>query len=136
MLWLDGSIIFYTAFESRGDAAKYIEDVLAGCVDAYAAEGSDDVRFAKRHKIDDRLAGCVDAYAAEESDDVKFAKRRKIDDSLAHAAGASDSFGEQLESLQGSLPETELMQMRVQRLLRLLETSPAAPSWGPPPPGM
>ena len=102
MLWLDGSIIFQTAFESRGDAAKYIEDVLAGRVDAYAAEGSDDVRFVKRHKIDDRLA---------------------------HAAGASDSFGKQLESLQGSLPQAELMQMRVQRLLHLLETSPVAPSW-------
>ena len=88
--------------------------------------------------IEDLLASRIDASEGVEQVVVSIAKRRRIDDRLAATSGAADStaFAEQMQSLEGLLSPSELMQMRANRLVRLLETAPFAPSWRPVPAGM
>ena len=111
LLWLDGATINQHAFPSRGQAVGFIEDFLAG-------------RFEKIQGVD---AGTD-----------QFAKRRRIDGRLTATSGAVDStaFAEQMQSLEGVLAPSELMQMRADHLVHLLKSSPCAPSWRPVPAGM
>lgn len=111
LLWLDSATINQHAFTSRGQAVGFIEDLLAGGIEASEGVEHNAGRVAKRHKIDDRLAA---------------------------TSGAADStaFADQMQSLEGLLAPSELMQMRADRLVRLLETSPFAPSWRSVPAGM
>jgi len=110
LLWLDSATIEQHGFNTRGQAIGFIEDPLAG---RFEGEG-------------------IEPSAAV------VAKRRKIEDRLTVTSGVddSDAFKDQMESLEGLLTHNELMQMKADRLVRLLETSPFAPSWGPPPAGM
>ena len=106
LLWLDGSTLLAHTFTSRSLAVGFIEDFLAR--PSKASEGVHPVaaRFAKRRKIGGRL------LASREGPD-------------------SAAFEEQLESLEGLVEPSELMQMRADFWLRQLVNSPCAASRRP-----
>ena len=96
-MWLDGSTICQHPFQTRAEAVGFIEDILAGRLQANEEDDPEVARIVKRHKIDDRLAVAPGA----------------IEDTL---------FREQMQSLEGFLPHNELMQMRAERLMSLLQS--------------
>lgn len=54
LMWLNSSTIFTHPFTSRAEAVGFLEDYMAGRVEA--SEGVErDATFAKRRKIEDRL---------------------------------------------------------------------------------
>ena len=61
------------------------------------------------------------------------AKRRKLTQPLLAPSGPPTSFAEQIESLEGSLPESNLRELKAERVLhelrRLMEHSAAPFSW-------
>jgi len=87
-----------------------------------------------RRKIEDRLIATSggddsDAFKEQVESLEGVLARRKIEDRLIATSGVddSDAFKEQMESLEGVLPPNELMQMRADRLVRLLvEATPIA----------
>ena len=96
LVWLDGSAIWQHPFETRAEAVGFIEDFLAGRLQENEEIKPEEARIVKRHKIHDRLA--------------------------ATPGGIEDTvFGEQMQNLEGLLPHHELMQMRAERLMSLLQ---------------
>jgi len=111
LVWLDGSTICEHPFQTRAEAVGFIEDILVGRLQANEEDEPEVARIVKRHKIDDRLAATPGA----------------IEDTL---------LGEQMQSLEGLLPHSELMQMKAERLMRLLQRSHNPFSARPIPTGM
>ena len=134
LLWLDSATIKHYAIDTRGQAIGFVEDLLAGRFEASEGVEPNAAGVAKRRKIEDRLiatSGVDDSDAFKEQVESLegVLARRKIEDRLIATSGVddSDAFKEQMESLEGVLPPNELMQMRADRLVRLLvEATPIA----------
>ena len=78
--------------------------------------------------IEDTLAGRIDASEGVHPSVARFAKRREVPDRLMPGAAASVAFEEQMESLEGVVDPSELKQMRAEFLVRQFVNSrpPAA----------
>ena len=109
LLWLNERVMTTAGFDSRSDAIGFIEKLLTP-----SASGS---------KSTDKDISKEDPVAA------RLAKRHRIAESLITSIGASDALSEQIQSLQGAVPEAELMQMRAAQALRELYEHPAAAAW-------
>ena len=61
---------------------------------------------------------------------IDIAQRRQIDERLISPARVSDDlYAEQLESLEGFVPDSELMQIKAHRLMHMLQAAPWAAAY-------
>ena len=108
LLWLSGRAMTIAAFDNRSHAIGFMEKLLASSI-------------SNSESIDED----VPTFSGNEGPLAdSLSKRRRIAPGLITSIGASDALSEQIQSLEGLVPEAELTQMRVEQALRELNEHP------------